>query len=206
MLKVKSTISRTQPTVSPALSSWKIKPCYLGGWRRRRFLRCRSARRRIPNQLVLFRHLRASTGQRYVPLHRPIRILPSAVRGHPCAQSAAHQERLSIGSLNLVSFEWFNEDENNESIRFGAITVFLREDENDVSTIESDGWEPVLEDIDTSTVLSDTLTREGFPPDLTATSGTLITDEWGNFNGEIFAGFGGNAFKVAEDTLLLLVS
>ncbi len=72
----------------------------------------------------------------------------------------------SIGSMNLVSLEWFNEDENNESYSiwrhygdpFGA-------DENDVSTIGSDGWEPVLEDIDATFVVSDTMTREfDIPP------------------------------------------
>ena len=112
----------------------------------------------------------------------------------------------SIGSMNLVSLEWFNEDENNESYSiwrhygdpFGA-------DENDVSTIGSDGWEPVLEDIDATFVVSDTMTREfDIPPnvDRNVWYAVTITDEWGNFNDEIFAGFGGNAFKVAEDTLL----
>ena len=112
----------------------------------------------------------------------------------------------SIGSMNLVSLEWFNEDENNESYSiwrhygepFGA-------DENDVSTIESDGWEAVLQDIDATTVVSDTLTREFTIPadvDRNVWYAVTITDEFGNFNGEIFAGFGGNAFKVAEDTLL----
>ena len=112
----------------------------------------------------------------------------------------------SIGSLNQVSLEWFNEDENNESYSiwrhfgepFGA-------DENDVSTIESDGWELVLDDIDATFTVSDTLTREFDIPadvDRNVWYAVTITDEWGNFNGEIFAGFGGNAFKVAEDTLL----
>ena len=112
----------------------------------------------------------------------------------------------SIGSLNLVSLEWFNEDENNESYSiwrhygepFGA-------DENDISTVESDGWESVLTDIDATTITSDTITREFVIPadvDRNVWYAVTITDEWGNFNSEIFAGFGGNAFKVAEDTLL----
>ncbi|DAC09439.1 MAG TPA: hypothetical protein D7H88_01485, partial [Candidatus Poseidoniales archaeon] len=112
----------------------------------------------------------------------------------------------SVGSMNLVSLEWFNEDENNESYsiwrHYGEP---FGEDENDVSTIESDGWEPVLGDIDATFTISDTLTREfTIPPsvDRNVWYAVTITDEFGNFNGEIFAGFGGNAFKVAEDTLL----
>ena len=112
----------------------------------------------------------------------------------------------SIGSLNLVSLEWFNEDENDESYsiwrHYGEP---FGEDENDVSTVESDGWEPVLMDIDATFIASDTLTREFAIPvdvDRNVWYAVTITDEWGNFNGEIFAGFGGNAFKVAEDTLL----
>ncbi|DAC58279.1 MAG TPA: hypothetical protein D7I08_04280, partial [Candidatus Poseidoniales archaeon] len=112
----------------------------------------------------------------------------------------------SIGSSNQVTLEWFNEDENNESYSiwrhygdpFGI-------DENDISTVESDGWESVLLDIDATTIMSDTITREfDIPPnvDRNVWYAVTITDEWGNFNGEIFAGFGGNAFKVAEDTLL----
>jgi hypothetical protein len=112
----------------------------------------------------------------------------------------------SIGSMNLVSLEWFNEDENNESYsiwrHYGEP---FGEDENDVSTIDTDGWELVLGDIDATLVMSDTLTREfTIPPsvDRNVWYAVTITDEFGNFNGEIFAGFGGNAFKVAEDTLL----
>ena len=67
----------------------------------------------------------------------------------------------SVGSSNQVTLEWFNEDENNESYSiwrhygdpFGI-------DENDISTVESDGWESVLLDIDATTVSSDTITRE----------------------------------------------
>ncbi len=112
----------------------------------------------------------------------------------------------SIGSMNLVSLEWFNEDETNESYaiwrHYGAP---FGEDENDVSTIETDGWELVLDDISTGLETGDTITREFSIPsdvDRNVWYSVTITDEWGNFNGEIFAGFGGNAFKVAEDTLL----
>ena len=77
-------------------------------------------------------------------------------------------------------------------------------DENDISTIEADGWEPVLSDIGTGFETGPTITREFAIPtdvDRNVWYAVTITDEWGNFNDEIFAGFGGNAFKVAEDTL-----
>ena len=112
----------------------------------------------------------------------------------------------SIGSMNLVSLEWFNEDESNETYaiwrHYGAP---FGEDENDLSTIESDGWESVLDNIETTVETGETITREFAIPsdvDRNVWYAVTITDEWGNFNGEIFAGFGGNAFKVAEDTLL----
>ena len=112
----------------------------------------------------------------------------------------------SIGAMKLVSLEWFNEDEVDESYAiwrhygepFGA-------DENDVSTIGSEGWELVLPDITTSSFTGNTITREFDIPsevDRNVWYAVTITDQFGNFNDEIFAGFGGNAFKVAEDTLL----
>ena len=112
----------------------------------------------------------------------------------------------SIGSMNLVSLEWFNEDEANESYaiwrHYGAP---FGEDENDLSDTDADGWELVLDDIATGLETGETITREfDIPPnvDREVWYAVTITDEWGNFNGEIFGGIGGNAFKVPEDTLL----
>ena len=116
------------------------------------------------------------------------------------------KQAYTIGAENLVSLEWFNEDELNESYAiwrhygepFGA-------DENDISDIQGDGWEPVLEDIETNEFTTETLVRQFLIPsnvDREVWYAITISDEWGNFNSEIFAGFGGNAFKVSEDTLL----
>ena len=113
----------------------------------------------------------------------------------------------SLGSLSLVSLEWFNEEnELNES--YGIWRHYgepFGVDENDISTIEADGWEPVLSDIGTGFETGPTITREFTIPtdvDRNVWYAVTITDEWGNFNDEIFAGFGGNAFKVAEDIAL----
>ena len=123
------------------------------------------------------------------------------------ANPARIKNAYSIGSMNLVSLEWFNSEfEDNESYaiwrHYGAP---FGDDENDISTIGADGWELVLGDIVTTEGTGPTITREfNIPSDVDRDVwyAVTITDEWGNFNDEIFAGFGGNAFKVAEDTLL----
>jgi hypothetical protein len=116
------------------------------------------------------------------------------------------KQAYTIGAENLVSLEWFNEDELNESY---AIWRHYGEpfgvDENDISDIQGDGWESVLDDIETNEFSTETLVRQFLIPsnvDRDVWYAITITDEWGNFNSEIFAGFGGNAFKVSEDTLL----
>ena len=122
-------------------------------------------------------------------------------------QPARIKNAYSIGSMGLVSLEWFNEEtELNETYaiwrHYGEP---FGEDENDISTIDADGWEPVLGDIGTGLETGPTITREFSIPtdvDRNVWYAITITDEWGNFNDEIFAGFGGNAFKVAEDTKL----
>ena len=116
------------------------------------------------------------------------------------------KQAYTIGADNLVSLEWFNEDEMNESY---AIWRHYGEpfgvDENDISNIQGDGWEIVLDDIETNDFTSETLVRQFLIPsnvDRDVWYAITITDEWGNFNSEIYAGFGANAFKVSEDTLL----
>ena len=113
------------------------------------------------------------------------------------------RDAFSLGSIQRVSLEWLNDDaEANETYSiwrhygspFGA-------DNSEFSDTSDEGWEMVLDDITGGA--SGTIVREfdiADDVDRDVWYAIAITDTWGNTNSELFAGFGGNAFRVSEDT------
>ena len=114
------------------------------------------------------------------------------------------KEASSLGALNLITLEWFNEQDINEGYEvwrhYGAP---FGENEDQIGTITDDGWEFVLGDITPGTGVQSTIVRQLPIPDGVDRDvwyAVIIEDQWGNQNPEMFNGIGGNAVKINEDT------
>ena len=114
------------------------------------------------------------------------------------------KEATSLGSLNLITLEWFNENDVNEGYEiwrhYGAP---FGENEDQIGTLSEDGWEFVLGDISPGEGTQSTLVRQLPIPDGVDREvwyAVIIEDQWGNQNPEMFNGIGGNAVKINEDT------
>ena len=111
----------------------------------------------------------------------------------------------AIGSLNKVRIEWFNDNlEENEVYQvWRNYGEPFGEDESDISSIDADGWEIALDNINAGTSEDSTFFRQlDIPEDVDRDVwySIIIIDQWGNSDPELFSGFNSNAIKVTEDT------
>jgi len=111
----------------------------------------------------------------------------------------------SIGPLNKISIEWFNDaletDEVYEIWRHYGDP--FGEDESEISSIHAEGWELAIANINAGTSEEITFFRQlDIPEDIDRDVwyAIIITDKWSNSNPETYSGFGSNAIKVTEDT------
>jgi len=114
------------------------------------------------------------------------------------------KEATSLGALNQITLEWFNEPDVNEGYEiwrhYGAP---FGENEDQIGNIGDDGWEFVLGDISPGESTDSTLVRQLPIPagvDRDVWYAVIIEDQWSNQNPEMFNGIGGNAVKINEDT------
>ena len=114
------------------------------------------------------------------------------------------KEATSLGSLEQITLEWFNEPDFNEGYEiwrhYGAP---FGENEDQIGNIADQGWEFVLGDISPGESTASTLVRQLPIPsgvDRDVWYAVIIEDQWGNQNPEMFNGIGGNAVKINEDT------
>ena len=114
------------------------------------------------------------------------------------------KEASSLGALEQITLEWFNEQDFNEGYEiwrhYGAP---FGENEDQIGTIADQGWEFVLGDISPGESTESTLVRQLPIPsgvDRDVWYAVIIEDQWGNQNPEMFNGIGGNAVKINEDT------
>jgi len=114
------------------------------------------------------------------------------------------KEASSLGALNLITLEWFNEQEVNEGYevwRHYGVPFGVNEDQ--IGAITDDGWEFVQGDIRPGLGVQSTIVRQLPIPegvDREVWYAVIIEDQWGNQNAEMFNGIGGNAVKIDEDT------
>jgi hypothetical protein len=114
------------------------------------------------------------------------------------------KEASSLGDLNLITLEWFNEPDVNEGYEiwrhYGAP---FGENEDQIGTLSDSGWEFVQGDISPGAGTQSTIVRQLPIPDGVDREvwyTVIIEDQWGNQNPEMFNGIGGNAVKINEDT------
>jgi hypothetical protein len=114
------------------------------------------------------------------------------------------KEASSLGALEQITLEWFNEQDFNEGYEiwrhYGAP---FGENEDQIGNIADQGWEFVLGDISPGESTESTLVRQLPIPsgvDRDVWYAVIIEDQWGNQNPEMFNGIGGNAVKINEDT------
>ena len=114
------------------------------------------------------------------------------------------KEASSLGALEQITLEWFNEQDFNEGYEiwrhYGAP---FGENEDQIGNIADQGWEFVLGDISPGESTASTLVRQLPIPsgvDRDVWYAVIIEDQWGNQNPEMFNGIGGNAVKINEDT------
>ena len=114
------------------------------------------------------------------------------------------KEASSLGALEQITLEWFNEPDFNEGYEiwrhYGAP---FGENEDQIGNIADQGWEFVLGDISPGESTASTLVRQLPIPsgvDRDVWYAVIIEDQWGNQNPEMFNGIGGNAVKINEDT------
>ena len=111
----------------------------------------------------------------------------------------------SIGHLNKVRLEWFNAGEETGEIyqvwrHYGEP---FGEDESEISSIDAEGWELAIDNINAGTSEQNTFFRQLDVPedvDREVWYAVIITDKWGNSNPETYSGINSNAIKVTEDT------
>ena len=111
----------------------------------------------------------------------------------------------SIGPLNKVSIEWFNNlletDETYQIWRHYGEP--FGEDESEISSIHEEGWELAIDNINAGISQEPTFFRQlDIPDDIDREVwyAITITDKWSNSNPETYSGIGSNAIKVTEDT------
>jgi|TARA_B100000767_G_scaffold160930_1_gene151030 hypothetical protein len=114
------------------------------------------------------------------------------------------KEASSLGDLNLITLEWFNEPDVNEGYEiwrhYGAP---FGENEDQIGTLSDSGWEFVQGDISPGAGTQSTIVRQLPIPDGVDREvwyAVIIEDQWGNQNPEMFNGIGGNAVEINEDT------
>ena len=114
------------------------------------------------------------------------------------------KEASSLGALEQITLEWFNEQDFNEGYEiwrhYGAP---FGENEDQIGNIADQGWEFVLGDISPGESTESTLVRQLPIPsgvDRDVWYAVIIEDQWGNQNPEMFNGICGNAVKINEDT------
>ena len=114
------------------------------------------------------------------------------------------KEVKSIGYLNKVTIEWFNANEIDEVYQvWRHYGEPFGEDESGISSVEDEGWELVIDDIQAGTSTEDTFFRQvEIPEDVDREVWYCVTvaDKWGNSDPETYSGFGSPAIKVSEDT------
>jgi hypothetical protein len=111
----------------------------------------------------------------------------------------------SIGSLNIVTLEWFNSELETDEIyqvwrHYGEP---FGEDESEISFIDEEGWELAIDNINAGISEQNTFYRQlDIPEDVDREVwyAVIITDKWGNSNTETFSGIFSNSIKVTEDT------
>ena len=118
---------------------------------------------------------------------------------------ASIKEVESIGPLNKVSIEWFNDElETDESYQvWRHYGEPFGEDESEISSIEEEGWEIAIDNINAGSSDEQTFFRQIDIPDDVERDvwyAVIPTDKWGNSNPETFSGVFSNAIKVTEDT------
>jgi len=111
----------------------------------------------------------------------------------------------SIGYLNKVTIEWINAplevDETYQVWRHYGDP--FGEDESEFSSIDEEGWELAIDNIDAGTSPAPTFFRQlDLPEDIDRDVwyAVIITDKWNNSNPETYSGSGSNTMKVTEDT------
>ena len=114
------------------------------------------------------------------------------------------KEASSLGALNLVTLEWLNEPEVNESYEiwrnYGAP---FGENEDQIGSIDDSGWEFVQGDISPGAGTQSTIVRQLPIPagvDREVWYAVIIEDQWGNQNPEVINAIGFNGVQVKEDT------
>jgi hypothetical protein len=111
----------------------------------------------------------------------------------------------SIGTLEKVRLEWFNDDlEVDEEYQvWRHYGEPFGEDESEISSIDDDGWELAIDNIAAGNSEEQTFFRQiDIPEDVDRDVwyAIIVIDKWGNNNPELFSGTGSNAVKVTEDT------
>ena len=114
------------------------------------------------------------------------------------------KEASSLGALNLVTLEWLNEPEVNESYEiwrnYGAP---FGENEDQIGSIDDSGWEFVQGDISPGAGTQSTVVRQLPIPagvDREVWYAVIIEDQWGNQNPEVINAIGFNGVQIKEDT------
>ncbi|MBT60902.1 MAG: hypothetical protein CMA63_05045 [Euryarchaeota archaeon] len=114
------------------------------------------------------------------------------------------KEANPVGSLNYIELEWFNEDDIDE--RYQVWRHYgqpFGEDFDEIGTIEDEGWELAIDQIEAGSSAASTLYRQiPIPDDVDRDVwyAVIIEDKWGNSNPEAYSGLGANAVMVNEDT------
>ena len=111
----------------------------------------------------------------------------------------------SLGSLNIVTLEWFNSElETNETYQvWRHYGEPFGEDESEISSIDEEGWELAIDNIEAGTSEQNTFYRQiAIPDDVDRDVwyAVIITDKWSNSNPETYSGIFSNSIKVTEDT------